>query len=123
MYCHNDKNIAHLDIKADNILLTRDPKGRPRVLLADFGFARPCEEKELIPEICGTPQYYAPEMVRKEKHYRNVDIFALGVTYFMMRTANHPFERATRKDDFFKYAMRGDWPKFWKLHERSAEAM
>lgn len=116
MYCHG-QNIAHLDVKADNILLTSGP----RVLLADFGFARECEERELIKEICGTPQYYSPEMVQRQPHYRNVDIFALGVTYFMMRTANHPFERAAETDDFYKNAMKGDWPKFWRYHMKSLE--
>lgn len=117
-YCHETKNIAHLDIKADNILITSGPT----VLLADFGFARKAAEKQMIEEICGTPQYYAPEMVRRKEHYRNVDVFALGVTYFMMRTANHPFTSASETDHFYRHVLANNWRKFWKAHKKSLAA-
>lgn len=56
-YIHN-LNIAHLDLKLENMLLTVSDE----VKLCDFGFARECEDGEYISDKKGTYGYMAPEV-------------------------------------------------------------
>lgn len=63
------KNIAHRDIKLENIIVNEDMKSK----LIDFGFST-CIEKHTkvsfcfiqIKIFCGTPSYMAPEIVQKQ---------------------------------------------------------
>ena len=56
-YCHS-KGLYHGDIKPENILITKDDKGKVILKLADFGMAT----KSLCMCYCGTPGYMSPEM-------------------------------------------------------------
>lgn len=51
------KNVAHRDIKLENILLTDDA----RIKICDFGFAK---RADLAVTVCGTPGMMAPEVQR-----------------------------------------------------------
>ena len=70
------------DLKPENILF--DSHGH--VVLTDFGL---CKE-DVAPggvtsTFCGTPEYLAPEVLRKQSYGRAVDWWCLGcVTYEMM---------------------------------------
>ncbi|TPP60117.1 Serine/threonine-protein kinase DCLK2 [Fasciola gigantica] len=55
------RSIVHRDLKPENVLLYRQPDGRIRVKLADFGLA--LEVKRDLHTICGTPTYIAPEIL------------------------------------------------------------
>jgi hypothetical protein len=66
--------VVHRDIKPDNFLLAREPA---RIVLADFGIARPTEEESTVTvahEVVGTPKFRAPE---NKKDFRS-DVFSLG---------------------------------------------
>lgn len=68
----------HADVKPDNILVTADGDVR----LIDFGVAwRRGEEKGRIQ---GTPDYLAPEQVRKKIANAKTDVFNLGATMYHM---------------------------------------
>ena len=68
----------HADVKPDNILVTADGDVR----LIDFGVAwRRGEEKGRIQ---GTPDYLAPEQVRKKVANAKTDVFNLGATMYHM---------------------------------------
>jgi eukaryotic-like serine/threonine-protein kinase len=60
--------------------------------LIDFGLTVP-----LKPEFCqpgnrtGTPQYMAPEVVRRRPTDQRLDIFSFGVTVYRMLTFEHPW--------------------------------
>lgn len=81
-FIHN-KNILHLDIKPDNILVdTKTKKG----YLTDFGLSI-IYEPELgfkSKNFIGTLTYMSPEIFGKDKIGYYSDIFSLGATIFMV---------------------------------------
>ncbi len=97
-YLHSfDPPIIHRDIKPENILL--DENGR--VKLADFGWSNyVSSNNELRKTYCGTPEYLAPEMVKKEGHDTSVDIWDLGVLMFELLAGRPPFN-GTNQGELF----------------------
>ncbi|WP_181234134.1 serine/threonine-protein kinase [Enhygromyxa salina] len=94
-YIHT-RNIAHCDIKPENIFITRDAYDRRLVIvkLIDFGIAREYGGPlELHTHITGDPRYMAPEQaVINGRIDHRVDLYALGVTFYEVVTTRHPVE-------------------------------
>ena len=93
-YLHTEKQVAHRDLKLDNILIGDDLN----LVLADFGYA--CFGGiSRLSSYRGSRTYMAPE-IKEEKIYdgREVDIFALGVILFVIVVGTFPFTEA-RKDE------------------------
>jgi len=87
-YLHElDPPIIHRDIKPENILLDSNN----RCKLADFGWSNFISPNTVRKTFCGTPQYISPEMLSREGHGPEVDIWALGVLCFELLTCNTPF--------------------------------
>ena len=88
-YFHN-QGFVHRDICPRNAMLTRDGV----VKLIDFGLAIPNTPDFLKPgNRTGTPDYLAPEIIRRSPTDQRVDLFALGVTAFEVFTFNLPWEK------------------------------
>ena len=84
------QGVIHRDIKPENVLITQDGE----VKLADFGLARPLEEKAsqvltATQAVMGTPDYMSPEQRQGQSDHRT-DIFALGVMLYEMLTGQVP---------------------------------
>lgn len=93
-YCHS-KNIAHRDIKPDNIFLDQ----YDHIKLADFGLARKFDINERSNEKCGSLMFFSPEMFQyQEIDPFKADIWALGITFYYMATGNYPFQSDSRED-------------------------
>ncbi|XP_033372933.1 serine/threonine-protein kinase ULK3 isoform X3 [Parus major] len=76
----HDRNISHLDLKPQNILLS-SPEN-PQLKLADFGFAQymsPWDEKHVLR---GSPLYMAPEMVCRQHYDSRADLWSVGVILY-----------------------------------------
>eukprot|EP00741_Cyanophora_paradoxa_P024492 tig00022075_g23648.t1 len=89
MYCHS-KNIIHRDLKPENLLLD----GNGRIKLADFGWS--VHSKSRRKTMCGTPDYLPPEMIERQEHGPEVDIWTLGVLLYEFLTKHAPFENPDR---------------------------
>jgi serine/threonine-protein kinase len=85
----------HHDIKPSNILL--DAKLYPRV--ADLGVAAICRgDQRSRPEVVGTPQYMAPEVVFQRELDSSLrtraDVYSLGCVAYELLTGRPPFDPA-----------------------------
>lgn len=59
-------NIAHRDLKLENILCSSNEHEKCIYKLADFGFAKRPERNHLMESPCCTPIYVAPEILSHE---------------------------------------------------------
>jgi serine/threonine protein kinase len=85
------KHVVHRDLKPANIRLD----GMGRAMLLDFGIARTADLPDGLTragESLGTPFYMCPEQIRGEVCDARSDLYALGVVFFELLTARHPFE-------------------------------
>jgi serine/threonine protein kinase len=86
-YMHEQKYL-HRDICPRNVLVMENSQ----IKLIDFGLTVPYR-----PEFCrpgnrtGTPQYLAPEVIKRSATDHRVDLFALGVTAYEMFTGELPW--------------------------------
>lgn len=90
-YMHKS-GYLHRDICPRNVMVTKDNE----VKLIDFGLTIPNRAEFLKPgNRTGTPNYLAPEVIRRTTTDHRVDLFALGVTAFEIYTGILPWEKAT----------------------------
>lgn len=82
-------NIAHRDIKLENILIDN----RGRVYVIDLGLCAFMEEGKPQRDWCGSDNYLAPEIVRRNPYngYK-ADVFSSGVVLFALLFGVFPFE-------------------------------
>ena len=97
----HDNNIAHCDIKSDNILLGKDGKCK----LSDFGSSlRMNEPEDNILRTQGNIYFFPPELVEdKEKEkksidYKAVDIWDFGISIYTCIFKRLPFMPENREN-------------------------
>lgn len=98
IYLHN-RNIVHHDLKLENFII--DSEGT--VKIADFGLATYFNEDDDSQSlIVGTINYLSPEIIQKEGNGFESDIWAIGVSTFIMLTGQSPFGAIRREIIFDK---------------------
>jgi serine/threonine-protein kinase len=92
----HEAQLAHLDVKGDNVLLTRRGEAADHAKLLDFGISRftaTSGQKAPSGILMGTPEYMAPEQViQPELADGRADVYALGVLIYEMLSGRCPFE-------------------------------
>ncbi len=90
-------------------MVCEDGDGNYVIKLIDLDFAKKIDherieipEKEVAKNRLGTPQFMAPELFLTEP-YRGepVDVFAIGVTLFVMFVTDHPFQVVNDENDHY----------------------
>jgi serine/threonine-protein kinase len=85
----HDAGFIHRDICPRNFICYKDYTW---LKLIDFGLTVPNEPPFRQPgNRTGTPQYMAPEIIRRKGTDPRVDVFAFGVTVYRMLTNEHPW--------------------------------
>jgi tetratricopeptide (TPR) repeat protein/tRNA A-37 threonylcarbamoyl transferase component Bud32 len=85
------KRIIHLDVKPDNVMLSRDGNRMDAVKVVDFGIAALLVERRAEDKIAGTPEYIPPERAMGEGFDHRSDIYSLGVLAYETLTGEVPF--------------------------------
>lgn len=79
----------HRDICPRNLIVDKDCQ---TLKLIDFGLTVPMKPEFMQPgNRTGTPNYMAPEIVRRKKTDQRVDVFSLGVTAYALCTFELPW--------------------------------
>ena len=95
--------VLHRDIKLGNIFIATDEFGAEKVKILDFGIARylgefdSADPRALKPvtavnQLCGTPQYMAPEQLQFRDVDHRIDIYATGVAMYRLLAGKFPYD-------------------------------
>jgi tetratricopeptide (TPR) repeat protein/predicted Ser/Thr protein kinase len=86
--------VIHRDVKPGNLMVEQTEEGW-RVVVLDFGLARPIEGGEKLSmsgSIGGTAVYMSPEQARGGHLDRRADVYSLGASLYEILTGRPPFE-------------------------------
>jgi len=96
-YLHSN-NIAHLDLKLENLLLGNDFQ----LKIADFDMSQKINTENSVSG--GTPNYRAPEVwARTCKNFFAADIYSVGVCLYTLMTGAFPFFEENDKENLKLY--------------------
>jgi eukaryotic-like serine/threonine-protein kinase len=88
--------VVHRDVSPHNMLVTHTGV----VKLVDFGIAKAMNEQGNLTangELKGKYSFMAPEQALSNDVDRRADVFALGITLYMLVTGRHPFKTGTKQ--------------------------
>ena len=139
-YLHSIK-ICHRDIKPENLLVcdyswmdTRIQRDSPadsnysfKILkLADFGLAIELDPGSKLFDVCGTPNYVAPEILSESGYDHKVDVWAAGVIAFVLLCGFPPFVSPDNdQDELFDQILTGKFefssPAFDSITEQAKQ--
>ncbi|CAP34183.2 Protein CBG16239 [Caenorhabditis briggsae] len=91
----HDCHVVYRDLKPVNVML--DGKGQVRLTdfgLSKFNFPKGAQTRTF----CGTPEYMAPEVIKRKPYDHSVDVYSLGCVIYDMLTGGPPFQGKTEKE-------------------------
>ncbi|MAT70474.1 MAG: protein kinase [Planctomycetaceae bacterium] len=89
----HEAGFIHRDVCPRNYVCSKDAKD---LKLIDFGLTVPAKKEFMQPGIrTGTPNYMAPEVVRRKPTDQRLDIFAFGVSMYELFSFELPWARGS----------------------------
>ena len=89
----NELKIMHRDLKCENILISKNGEGKlKKIYLIDFGLAKFLDSRFEVTSKLGTLGYCAPEVILKESYNESVDVWGLGIVYYLLLCGRLPFD-------------------------------
>ena len=89
----HEAGFIHRDVCPRNFVCTKDATS---LKLIDFGLTVPAEKEFMLPgNRTGTPNYMAPEIVRRRPTDQRLDIFAYGASMYEMFAFELPWARGS----------------------------
>jgi serine/threonine protein kinase len=82
-------NYIHLDIKPENILITK--RNPIKLKLIDLAFCKKINECNNLTKIRGTPGYISPEVCLYNRFFHNTDVWSLGIIFNILITGKNIF--------------------------------
>ena len=79
-------SIIHRDLKPENLLINQ----KNIIKLCDFGWSVKLNDDKRT-TFCGTVEYMAPEIIKKQKYDEAIDIWSLGVLLYELVHSYSPF--------------------------------
>eukprot|EP00930_Biecheleria_cincta_P027313 TRINITY_DN19194_c0_g1_i1.p1 TRINITY_DN19194_c0_g1~~TRINITY_DN19194_c0_g1_i1.p1 ORF type:complete len:310 (-),score=51.99 TRINITY_DN19194_c0_g1_i1:288-1217(-) len=98
--------VVHRDVKAENFMLVWEPI-TSQVKLIDFGLASRIQDQQFLTENCGSAYYLAPEVLTLGKYRYEVDIWALGVLFYLLLYGHFP-HNGINKCEIYKQKLKGE---------------
>uniref|UniRef100_A0A8D0E108 Death-associated protein kinase 1 n=1 Tax=Salvator merianae TaxID=96440 RepID=A0A8D0E108_SALMN len=96
-YLHS-LQIAHFDLKPENIMLLDRSVPKPRIKIIDFGLAHKIDFSNEFKNIFGTPEFVAPEIVNYEPLGLEADMWSIGVITYILLSGASPFLGETKQE-------------------------
>jgi serine/threonine protein kinase len=87
-------NIAHRNIKLENIMFTDDTLTQVKVI--NFRDATFLDANGHATTICGTNGYLAPELFEETPYSATIDIWSLGVVMYALLMGLMPFQSGVK---------------------------
>ena len=83
----HERGFVHADMKPHNVMACPAPNGHKLAKLIYLG--QSCKTGTVKPRIQGTPDYIAPELVRREQIVPKTDVYNFGATMYWVLTRQH----------------------------------
>ena len=88
----HERGFMHRDLKLENIMM--DESGYIKII--DFGLAKIIVSDEFSYTQCGTPEYFAPEIILDQGYDLKVDWWAVGILIYELVFGKTPFRDNNR---------------------------
>ncbi|XP_025262413.1 death-associated protein kinase 1-like isoform X4 [Camponotus floridanus] len=95
--------VAHLDIKPENILLSTPPP-MPSIKIIDLGLSHRLVPGSEHRALFGTPEFVAPEIVNYEPLSLGTDLWAVGVLTYILLSGASPFLGEDKQETYANVA-------------------
>jgi len=113
----HERNVLYRDLKPENLLL----EARGFCKLTDMGLAKIVTGKTYT--TCGTPDYFAPEVVKQVGMTKAVDWWTLGVLIHELLSGHAPFEASDQMETYHNIVRGTDKVNFSSYKDRDPDAV
>ena len=85
-------NIIHRDLTPANIMFIDKNCSNLDVMINNFGYSKTYDRRPGLDIVHATPQYMAPELIKKQVYSANIDVWSLGILVYHLLSGRTPFE-------------------------------